>query len=170
MTRRFMAISKHSTMSPSFNRCCMPIFESSCMHRSHLCGLDLNLSYPQSGGNFPTINIVSGGNQNGSSTGSDQDDDVNKKKNGSTNNGRHSGSFTSTVAKRHAERVANGWSPRHEENISKRDTWKRDLGGRSNSSIDPWYGCFVWDEMVDYAVNFTYPWSRYLQPRRSKKY
>ncbi|THG96679.1 hypothetical protein EW026_g5196 [Hermanssonia centrifuga] len=117
---------------------------------------------PTSGGNFPTINIVSGGNQNGSSTGSDQDDDVNKKKNGSTNNGRHSGSFTSTVAKRHAERVANGWSPRHEENISKRDTWKRDLGGRSNSSIDPWYGCFVWDEMVDYAVNFTYPWNASL--------
>ncbi|KAI0338858.1 alpha/beta-hydrolase [Trametopsis cervina] len=32
---------------------------------------------------------------------------------------------------------------------------------RSNRTIDPWYGCYIWDEMVDYAVNFTYPWSQY---------
>ncbi|PSR78208.1 hypothetical protein PHLCEN_2v7540 [Hermanssonia centrifuga] len=117
---------------------------------------------PTSGGNFPAINIVAGANQNESSSGNDQDDASRKKKNGSSKHARHSGSFTSAVSKRHAERVANGWSPWHEENIRKRDTWKRDLSGRSNSSIDPWYGCFVWDEMVDYAVNFTYPWSTYI--------
>lgn len=64
--------------------------------------------------------------------------------------------FFAEVAARHAEDMTD---VRHEERIRKRDMWKRDLTGRSNDSIDPFYGCDLWDEMVDYAKNFTFPWS-----------
>ena len=37
--------------------------------------------------------------------------------------------------------------------------WKRDLSTRPNGTIDPWYGCDLFDFVVDYALNFTYPWS-----------
>ena len=37
--------------------------------------------------------------------------------------------------------------------------WKRDLSARANGTIDPWYGCDLLDFVMDYAVNFTYPWS-----------
>jgi len=47
----------------------------------------------------------------------------------------------------------------------KRHEWKRDLTGRANGTIDPWYGCLLWDEMIDYAVNFTFPWTL-SQPSR----
>lgn len=36
---------------------------------------------------------------------------------------------------------------------------KRDLTGRANGTIDPWYGCFLFEELEDYALNFTFPWS-----------
>ena len=39
---------------------------------------------------------------------------------------------------------------------------KRDLSGRANGSIDPWYGCFLNDELDDYALNFSLPWSKQL--------
>jgi carboxypeptidase D len=35
------------------------------------------------------------------------------------------------------------------------------LADRLSGSIDPWYGCELFDEMVDYAVNYTWPWSAY---------
>lgn len=38
---------------------------------------------------------------------------------------------------------------------------KRDLSGRANGTIDPYYGCYLFDEMTDYAVNFSFPWSEY---------
>lgn len=36
---------------------------------------------------------------------------------------------------------------------------KRDLSLRANGTIDPWYGCFLIEEMVEYALNYTWPWS-----------
>ena len=44
------------------------------------------------------------------------------------------------------------------ERMRARDAWKRSLAGRANGTIDSWYGCDLYDEMVDYAVNFTFPW------------
>lgn len=35
----------------------------------------------------------------------------------------------------------------------------RDLSGRANGTIDPWYGCFLQSEVQDYALNFSLPWS-----------
>ncbi|KAI8996603.1 alpha/beta-hydrolase [Trametes punicea] len=36
---------------------------------------------------------------------------------------------------------------------------KRDLSLRANGTIDPWYGCFLFDEMIEYALNYSYPWN-----------
>lgn len=48
------------------------------------------------------------------------------------------------------------------ERLRARDAWKRDLAGRANGTIDAWYGCDVYDEMVDYAINFTFPWCMFI--------
>ncbi|KAF8137719.1 Alpha/Beta hydrolase protein [Boletus edulis] len=34
-------------------------------------------------------------------------------------------------------------------------TW---LHSRANGTIDPWYQCDIYSEMIDYAINFTFPW------------
>ena len=39
---------------------------------------------------------------------------------------------------------------------------KRDLSLRANGTIDSWYGCFLYDELIDYALNFSAPWSACL--------
>ena len=48
----------------------------------------------------------------------------------------------------------------HERREEQRQQWKRDLSGRANGTIDPFYGCFLLDELIDYAVNFTFPWCK----------
>lgn len=40
----------------------------------------------------------------------------------------------------------------------RRSAWKRDLSLRPNGTLDPFYGCLLWDEMWQYALNFTFPW------------
>jgi len=37
--------------------------------------------------------------------------------------------------------------------------WKRDLSQRVNGSTDPWYKCDLWQLMIDYTRNYTFPWS-----------
>ena len=39
---------------------------------------------------------------------------------------------------------------------------KRDLSGRANGTIDPYYGCFLLSELQDYALNYSLPWSAYI--------
>ncbi|KAJ7668903.1 Alpha/Beta hydrolase protein [Mycena rosella] len=48
---------------------------------------------------------------------------------------------------------------RREEHLQ---AWKRDLAGRPNGTIDPWYGCFISGELLDYASNFSFPWTSKL--------
>lgn len=86
------------------------------------------------------------------------------------------------LQKRYEESVAKGLQRRDRELA--REMWKRDLSGRTNGTIDTWvcccheslgievtqwfrpqYGCFQWDMLMDYAVNFTYPWSKHDSPR-----
>ena len=43
------------------------------------------------------------------------------------------------------------------------ERWKRDLSNRANGTIDPWYGCDIFDEMRDYAINFAFPWCECAQ-------
>ncbi|KAJ7853808.1 alpha/beta-hydrolase [Mycena olivaceomarginata] len=108
--------------------------------QEHLCGYDLNLTYPQNG-RFPTLvdpfttfgNLAPGKSP----------------KYKSVMAALKAGQVTKVVpSKRELER-------REERHA----TWKRDLTGRANGTLDPWYGCFLFGEMWDYAFNFTFPWS-----------
>ncbi|KAL4244407.1 Carboxypeptidase [Abortiporus biennis] len=118
--------------------------------QSHLCGYDLNLTYPQSS-KFPTLNPpvpVS---------------------NFAADEGRilsqHRGltSKTSLLRATRERWESSGFTKRnldeHKRNSAEWVGTKRDLTGRANGTIDPWYQCLIWDEMVDYALNFSLPWS-----------
>lgn len=118
------------------------------VRRTHLCGLDLNLTYPQNG-TFPTLNppfpnqneemLMVRRNENKSRLFKRAlKEDLFERRTG--------------VSKRDAAVEA--------ERLARRDQWKRDLSGRANGTIDPWYKCDLYDEMIDYAVNFSLPWSR----------
>lgn len=117
-----------------------------------MCGFDINLTYPQTGGHFPTINVTAGAVQDPDRN---RDDEKDKERTKSRKSKRMTKSeFVEAVASRFEELGAS-LAPR-EGRLAKRALWKRDL---SNSSIiDPWYGCDVWDEMIDYALNYTFPW------------
>ncbi|KAL0572767.1 hypothetical protein V5O48_009200 [Marasmius crinis-equi] len=123
--------------------------------QSRLCGFDLNLTYPQNG-HFPTIQLQL-------PTARDIVFMASQKKSAK--------SFKTLLAAKVAERseelkVRRGGSRliRREIENAKRE-WlqsKRDLAGRPNGTIDPWYGCVILEEYMDYAVNFTYPWNEGL--------
>lgn len=111
-----------------------------CPCREHLCGYDLNLTYPQNG-RFPTLvdpfttfgNLAPGKSS----------------KYKSVVAALKAGQVTKVVPSR---QKLERWEERH-------TAWKRDLAGRANGTLDPWYGCFLFGEMWDYAFNFTFPWS-----------
>ena len=48
---------------------------------------------------------------------------------------------------------------RLERNPPKRGLSSRDLTGRPNGTIDPFYGCDLLGEAALYALNFSIPWS-----------
>lgn len=105
-----------------------------------MCGYDLNLTYPQNG-KFPTLRSV------------DPSDP-------------HRSEFQALSAKREFFRktlsrfafaAPTKASKRAEEGATA--VTKRDLSQRANGTIDPWYGCFIYDELIDYALNFSAPWS-----------
>lgn len=114
-----------------------------------LCGYDLTLEYPQNG-HFPTLTFEPGNDPALS---------------GATPSGRYKSRLTRQgllldAQERFAVELAK--RDRHlskRERLRARDAWKRDLAGRANGTIDPWYGCDLYDEMLDYAINFTFPWS-----------
>ena len=115
--------------------------------RSHLCGFDLNLTYPQHG-HFPTLNGIAGPLPSNSSQRA-------LKK-----------SILKSALKTDDRMKRTNMNARNLEldiaRMQKRDQWKRDLRGRANGTIDPWYGCDIYDEMIDYALNFSLPWSAYF--------
>ncbi|EPQ51722.1 alpha/beta-hydrolase [Gloeophyllum trabeum ATCC 11539] len=113
--------------------------------QEHLCGYDLNLTYPQNG-HFPTLNYTQGAYE-----GSPM-----RTKSGRL--GRQS--LLEVVKERYAASESKSLHKRDRE--LRRELWKmekRDLSGRANGTIDSWYGCDIYDELLDYAVNFTFPWS-----------
>ncbi|KAH8075870.1 alpha/beta-hydrolase [Cristinia sonorae] len=123
--------------------------------QSHLCGYDLNLTYPQES-KFPTLNPPF----------TDLSDAAKAKS--------RIRSKTALLAETHARfsqqfsKLDDGegtLSRRDLDEIAqKRDAWiaeKRDLSGRDGNATvaDSFYGCFIYDELLDYAVNFSLPWS-----------
>lgn len=73
--------------------------------------------------------------------------------------------FAANVAARFAVHPDKGLAKRDRE--AKRLERKRDLTGRANGTIDPWYGCFLYEQALEYAVNFTFPWSKHGLPSYS---
>lgn len=114
--------------------------------RTHLCKLDLNLTYPQTGGHFPSIRPARGANPNldsKSASAGSQD-------------------FVSAIHSRYIERSVMGATLSLERREQQRAAWKREAATGTNDTINPWYGCFLYDEIVDFALNFTFPWSKML--------
>ncbi|KAJ7112959.1 alpha/beta-hydrolase [Mycena epipterygia] len=108
--------------------------------QEHLCGYDLNLTYPQNG-HFPTLKDPSFGSS--IPAGSRARTSL---KALAAQNGRFS----------QASRSDKRELARREES---RQLWKRNLEGRPNGTLDPFYGCFIYGELLDYATNFSFPWT-----------
>ena len=110
-----------------------------------MCGYDLNLTYPQNG-HFPTLDPPF-----------PNFDGVSKSRASVYKKALIKQALVADTQKRSAgifERAVD------ETRLAKRDAWKRDLAGRANGTIDPFYKCDLLDEMYDYAVNFSLPWSK----------
>jgi carboxypeptidase D len=137
-------------------------FPLNFVHRAHICGYDFNLTYPQTG-KFPPVRTPV------SPMGEFR----------ATAHTRQSFAFMARRLKALAHASAapevgiiqRSSIPTHEEVAAreeKRQTWlstkrnfvyQRDLNGRANGTLDPWYGCDLVDELIDYALNFSLPWS-----------
>ncbi|KAJ7058539.1 alpha/beta-hydrolase [Mycena amicta] len=115
--------------------------------QEHLCGYDLNFTYPQNG-HFPTLKDPSFGSIFGS--GKARNGRFKSLKELAAQNGRlRKSKSTSTDKSKRALII-------QEE---RRQAWKRDLSNRPNGTLDPYYGCFIYDELLDYAANFSFPWN-----------
>lgn len=122
--------------------------DSTYQFRSHLCGYDLNLTYPQNG-HFPTLNPPF-------PQYADERARQRLTKHSIVKQALKSNSFDRKrdLSERDLDDETLG-------RLQRRDAWKRDLSGRANGTIDPYYQCDLYDEMIDYAVNFSIPWSKF---------
>lgn len=107
------------------------------LSRSALCGYNLTLQYPQPE-HFPTLEAPI------SSTATLGNSARSIKKRGLLE------------AQKSVDTALRG--RKNHERLRARDVWKRGLAGRANGTIDPWYQCDLHTEMLDYALNFTFPW------------
>ncbi|KAF6761653.1 Alpha/Beta hydrolase protein [Ephemerocybe angulata] len=110
--------------------------------QSHLCGYDLNMTYPQTAP-LPDVPLQQ-----------PRDRKIPWQLAQQNQKGLH---LYHTLAKRYEESDIKTLKRRDRE--LGRDLWKRDLSLRTNGTLDPWYGCFLWDMVMDYALNYTYPWN-----------
>ncbi|EGO22337.1 hypothetical protein SERLADRAFT_473031 [Serpula lacrymans var. lacrymans S7.9] len=127
--------------------------------QQHLCGYDLNLTYPQDG-YFPTLGFPTGASDLTGlkeSFGAGNKFLEKKKKGALTKASFMSELQTRYEAKRNLSPAKSGLSKRERKRAA--EAWKRDLTGRANGTIDSWYGCDLYDEMLDYAINYTFPWT-----------
>ncbi|KAF8576822.1 alpha/beta-hydrolase [Ramaria rubella] len=113
----------------------------------HLCGYDLNLTYPQDG-HFPPLrpNQINSGSGIFEGVARSQPRTLSRK------------AFRSALALT-SKSPSNLNKRELEVRAQRRADWKRDLTGRANGTIDSFYQCFLLFELIDYAVNFTQPWS-----------
>ncbi|KAI0629365.1 alpha/beta-hydrolase [Trametes polyzona] len=115
--------------------------------QEHLCGYDLNLTYPQNG-HFPTLRPAGDPAPQGPSR-------FDRARFNPRNRLQRRMQVREVIrnAKRAAELAKrNGVAPFVPPT-------KRDLSQRANGTIDPWYRCDLFDELIDYAVNFSAPWN-----------
>ncbi|KAJ7610136.1 alpha/beta-hydrolase, partial [Roridomyces roridus] len=110
--------------------------------QTHLCGFDLNLTYPQTGGHFPTLDLVRGAEDSLLNPTEDRARTLHER-----------------FVQVHGREALMKRAELNERREAEQKRWKRDLTGRANGTIDLFYGCSLLDELIDYAVNFTFPWS-----------
>ncbi|KAF7980975.1 hypothetical protein HWV62_35776 [Athelia sp. TMB] len=124
--------------------------------QTHLCGYDLNLTYPQTAPfpslvdppttvldpNSPYYTPPTTSNSTSSSNG--------------TASVLASRAAKAKMLKRAMEQPA---TLRSRAVGERAEQWKRDLAGRANGTLDTWYGCFLFEQMTDYAINFTFPFN-----------
>ena len=110
-----------------------------------LCGYNLTLEYPQPA-HFPTLNAPISYDSGGPYG----------KANAKLTKQRLAHDARDQLAAKLDER--GNTFLEHNERLRAREVWKRDLAGRANGTIDPLYQCDLYSEMVDYAINFTFPW------------
>lgn len=131
-------------------------------HRTHLCGYDFNITYPQQGKSPQVGNPIFPTDPSRAAALSRQPPAVLKKRFDAL---IHSVEAPGVgIVRRYTTETLEEAKAREE----KRRAWKakknsilqnRDLSGRANGTIDPWYGCFLSTELQDYALNFSMPWS-----------
>ena len=104
-----------------------------CPLRNHLCGFDLNFTYPQTGGHFPTLELppVADSARAASS-------------------GQRYRKHLSKSSLKALTKAADK---------AKRDGSLNRRAITLNGTIDPWYGCDLWSMMYEYAGDFSMPWS-----------
>ncbi|KAJ6620632.1 Alpha/Beta hydrolase protein [Mycena sp. CBHHK59/15] len=109
--------------------------------QSHLCGYDINLTYPQKG-SIPTVAFIDA---------RDRDVPFLAKSNYAKRG------LVAEITERYAqmEPADRGLRKRQQEGGNA----KRDLSLRANGTIDPWYGCVLFAELIDYSLNYTFPWN-----------
>ncbi|KAF7378053.1 Carboxypeptidase [Mycena sanguinolenta] len=113
--------------------------------QEHLCGYDLNFTCPQNGHFSTLVNPFTTISQASSSASS-----------------ALKSLIKSSTALVKAKGSSKPLSLNRREAIRReesRQEWKRSLAGRADGTLDPMYGCYLLDEMWDYAVNFSSPWA-----------
>lgn len=105
--------------------------------QSHLCGYDLNLTYPQTGGHFPSLVEIQ-----------------------PTAVGRMLSSFIAAKPGRGLLRPERAtWGARRRSLQPERIHREVGSGFDPSTTIDPWYGCFLLDSVSDFAVNHSFPYA-----------
>ncbi|KAJ7812359.1 alpha/beta-hydrolase [Mycena olivaceomarginata] len=99
--------------------------------QTHLCGFDLNLTYPQSG-HFPTLNLIRPTQNLSALSQSLLDPTENRVR---TLRETASARFTEL----HGRDALSKRSDFHERREAEHQKWKRDLSERANGTIDPFY-------------------------------
>ena len=114
--------------------------------RTHLCGFDLNFSYPETNGPFPALSYP---------TPSDPLSPYN------VNTASLMRDKMLRVVSSESLKTLEQFSKRgHSKDLQKRDIvreekrqqWKRDLSGRANGTLDSWYACFLLTEIYGKAT------------------
>jgi len=123
------------------------------LFRSKLCGYNLKLQYPQPA-HFPTLKAPIPDNSTASPD----------KYNAKLTKKRFVREVQDRLVAKLRRRRSEGALLEHGARLRARDMWKRDLAGRANGTIDPWYQCDLYSEMIEYAINFTFPWCTYPFP------
>ncbi|KAJ6464618.1 Alpha/Beta hydrolase protein [Mycena vitilis] len=109
--------------------------------QEHLCGFDVNLTYPQDG-IIPTVKFTDA---------LDRDVPFLQKAK------YEKRGLVAEITQRWA-----ALEPTERDLIARqrqRGSWKRDLSLRANGTLDPWYGCALLPEFIDYALNYSAPWN-----------